>query len=90
MICIPNGRILSVRDCGTIWQLYYQVDNNGLGVVNFDHRPFSHFYEGVTGRNFFEDYAFGRGRQYVSSRLVGRRVSVDGEPFNQMVRIADE
>lgn len=90
MIRIPKGKILSARDCGTVWQLFYQIDDNGLGVVNFDNRPFSHFYEGATGRDFFKDYAFGRGREYVSQQLKDLRIIVEGEPFSQVVRLEDE
>ncbi|MGH7771434.1 MAG: hypothetical protein ACREQA_04285 [Candidatus Binatia bacterium] len=90
MICIPKGKILSARDCGTIWQLFYQVDKNGLSVVNFDHRPFAHFYEGVTGRDFFKDYRFGAGRQYVSDQLKDLRIVVEGDSFNQTVKLEDD
>jgi len=89
VISVPKGKILSARDCGTIWQLYYEIDGNGLGVVNFDHRPFAHFYEGVTGQDFFRDYRFGAGREYISQQLKDLRIVVEGEPFNQTVRPED-
>lgn|GEM_PF-2525113 len=89
MIVIPRGKILSARDCGTVWQLYYELDGDGLGVVNFDHRPFSYFYEGATGRSFYDDYKFGAGREYISKHLRGRRISVEGEPFEEVVRLED-
>lgn len=87
---MPSGKILSAIDQGTIWQLHYQIDGNGLGVVNFDHRPFARFYEGATGGDFFKDYAFGQGRGYVSQQLKGLRISVEGDPFSQVVRLEDK
>ncbi|MCI0724480.1 MAG: hypothetical protein L0338_36780 [Acidobacteria bacterium] len=90
MIRIPSGKVLAVRDCGSIWQLFYELDGNGLGVVNFDHRPFAHFYEGVTGRDFFRDYAFGAGRDYVSQQLKDLRIVVEGEPFSQTVKLEED
>ncbi|MDA2912532.1 hypothetical protein MYX77_00980 [Acidobacteriia bacterium AH_259_A11_L15] len=90
MISTSRGKILSAIDHGTIWQLLYQIDGDGLGVVNFDHRPFAHFYEGATDRDFFKDYAFGRGCEYISQRLKGRRISVEGDRFNEVVRLEDD
>jgi hypothetical protein len=89
VIWIPSGKILTVRDCGTIWQLFYEIDGDGLGVVNFDHRPFGQFYEGITGRDFFRDYAFGAGRSYISQQLKDLRIVVEGDPFSQVVRLED-
>lgn len=90
MISIPSGKILSAIDHGTVWQLLYEIDGDGLGVLNFDHRPFGHFYEAVTGGDFFRDYQFGAGRDYISKQLQGRRISVDGEPFQEVVRLEDD
>ena len=90
MIPIPRGKILSAIDHGTTWQLLYQINGDGLGVVNFDHRPFAHFYEGVTGCSFYEDYKFGAARAYVSQKLKGLRISVEGEPFSQTIMLEDE
>jgi hypothetical protein len=87
---MPSGKILSARDCGTIWRLLYAIDGGGLGVVNFDHRPFAHFYEGATGRSFLKDYRFGAGREYISKQLKDRRIHVEGEPFNEAVRLEED
>lgn len=89
MIFIPRGKILSARDCGSVWQLFYEVDGNGPGVVNFDWRCLANFYEGATGRSFYHDYKFGAGREYISNHLRGRRISVEGEPFEEVVRLED-
>ena len=86
----PAGSIISARDHGTIWRLLYEIDGDGLGVVNFDHRPFANFYEGATGRDFFRDYAFAAGREYISKQLKDRRIRVEGEPFNEVVRLEDD
>lgn len=86
---MPSGKILSAQDHGTIWQLLYQVDGDGSDSVYFDHRPFSHFYEGATGRSFSQDYKFGAGREYVSNQLKGLRIRGEGEPFNEMVSLDD-
>lgn len=85
VILMPTGKILSAADHGSIWTLAYLADDNTIGTVHFDHRPFTHFYEGATGRSFYRDYQFGAGREYVSSQLKGKRISVEGEPFNETV-----
>jgi hypothetical protein len=90
VICTPHGKILSAVDHGTMWNLIYEMDGGGLGMVHFDHRPFAHFYEAVTGKDFFKDYAFGQGREYVSKQLRDKRISVEGEPFNEVVRLEDD
>lgn len=66
------------------------MEEGGLGTVCFDHRPFAHFYEGTTGRDFFRDYNFGRGRDYISGQLRGLRISVEGEQFSQVVKLGGE
>lgn len=86
---MPKGNIEFARDHGTMWQIVYKIDGNGLDSVYFDHRPFGHFYEGATGGSFYEDYRFGAGREYVSKQLKGRRISVEGEPFQETVELED-
>jgi hypothetical protein len=86
---MPSGEILSVEDHGTVWQLVYQIEGNVIDSIYFDHRPFSHFYEGATGRSFFHDYNFGVGREYVSNQLKGRRICVEGEFPEQTVSLDD-
>jgi len=90
VIPTPRGKILKAFDYGTVWQIFYKIDENGLGTVEFDHRPFAAFYEGTTGRPFYKDYKFGAGREFVSKQLEGRRISVEGEPFEQTVRLEDD
>ena len=87
---MPSGKVLSVQDHGTIWHLLYEIDGDGLGVVNFDHRPFANFYEGATRRSFLKDYRFGAGREYISMQLRDRRIRVEGEPFNEVVRLEED
>ena len=82
-----SGRILEARDHGTIWEVAYRRSDGGTGLISFDHRCFAQFYEGAVGRSFFEDYRFGAGRQRVSEALSGLRISVEGEPFNEVVRL---
>jgi hypothetical protein len=85
---MPSGKILRAADYGTVWQLFYLIDGNGMGTVSFDHRPFARFYEGATGSSFFEDYRFGAGRAYVSTRLKDVRVVVEGTEFvDQTIRL---
>ena len=84
---MPKGKILSAADHGTIWQLFYQRHRDGIEVVTFDHRQFAHFYEGVTGGDFYKDYDFGAGRDYISKRLKGLRIRVEGEPYQETVRL---
>jgi hypothetical protein len=76
---MSSGKIISAQDRGTVWLLYYRVDGNGIENVAFDHRPFAHFYKGLTGESFFHGYQFGAGREYVSKRLEGHRIRVEGE-----------
>ena len=87
MIAIQKGTILYARDQGSIWQLFYDRDEDGIEVVHFDHRPFAQFYEGATGRSFYEDYKFGAGRDYVSKQLQGKRIRIAGEPFSETVSL---
>ena len=84
-----RGTVIGADDQGAIWRLIYKQDGNGVGAVVFDHRPFANFYEGVTGSNFFDDYNFGRGRNYVANQLKGLRVAIDGGPFNETVRVEE-
>lgn len=90
VIDTPCGKILMAADYGTVWQLFYKIDGDGLGLATFDHKPFAHFYEGVTGHSFYEDYNFGAGPEYVSQQLKGKRISVEGEQFNETVRLEDD
>ena len=76
-------------DRGTVWQLVYEKGEGGLGIVNFDHRPFGHFYEGATGRSFFKDYDFGAGREYVSKQLSGRRIRIEDSETGATVGLED-
>lgn len=85
-----TGKIVSALDHGTMWQLLYQIDGDGLGSVYFDHRPFAHFYEGATGRSFFDDYRFGAGREYVSKALKDLRIYVDESEDGEVVRLGDQ
>jgi hypothetical protein len=86
---MPSGEILSAEDHGTVWLLYYKIDGNGIDSVAFDRRPFHDFYEGLTGPSFYHDYNFGAGREYVSDRLKGRRIRVEGEFPEQTVILDD-
>ncbi|MBI4446883.1 MAG: hypothetical protein HY645_13380 [Acidobacteria bacterium] len=85
---MAKGQIVSALDHGTMWQLFYETDQ-GVATVCFDHRQFAHFYEGATGDSFYQDYRFGEGRGYVSKRLKGLAIRVEGEPFNEVVYLED-
>ena len=86
---MKRGAITGAQDHGTIWLLEYQGDDHLVGVVPFDHRPFSYFYEHATGRSFFEDYRLGRSRSEVGNRLRGLRISVDEATFPPTVYLED-
>lgn len=86
---VVRGEISFARDCGTIWQLVYEREDQVVAVVNFDHRMFADFYEGVTGRSFYHDYRFGHGRDFVSRQLKGVRIAVGGAPFEEIVRVEE-
>lgn len=90
MIDTSRGKILMAADYGSVWQIFYKVDGGLLGLVTFDHRPFASFYEGATHRSFYEDYKFGSGRQFISDRLKGLRISVEGEQFSEVVSLEGE
>lgn len=83
-----KGKILAAEDHGTIWRLWYETEQ-GVAHIYFDHRQFAHFYEGVTGRSFFKDCGFGKGREYVSQRLKNLCMSVEGEPFSETITPED-
>jgi hypothetical protein len=82
---VLKGKIISAQDQGTIWQLFYRRYRDGIGIVTFDHRPFADFYQAATGRDFFRDYAMGAGRDYISKRLRGLRIRVNGEPYQETI-----
>jgi hypothetical protein len=86
----PSGTILAAEDHGTIWEVIYRESNGQVGSVHFDHRCFADFYEGAVGSSFYEDYQFGRGREYVSSQLAGIRIAVEGELYDQVVRLEED
>lgn len=83
------GPITSVEDHGTVWLVEYRVRAGGRRSVYFDHRPFSSFYEGVTGRDFFQDYRFGSGAQFIARQLQGRRIGVDDDQGVPTVVVED-
>ena len=85
-----GGEILRAQDHGTVWEVVYRDGRGRANSVYFDHRCFAQFYEGVVGGSFYEDYQFGRGARYVSDQLAGLRIVVDGEPFNQVVRLEED
>ena len=85
-----RGTVLRAEDSGTIWRLIYKQESDVIGVVVFDHRCFASFYEGATGSNFYRDYRFGDGRAYVAEQLRGLRVAIEGEPFNETVRVESD
>ena len=76
------------EDQGTVWRGFYKSGRR-LHAVTFDHRPFANFYEGATGRSFYDDYAFGSGRKYISRELRGRSISVDETGNGTVVRLED-
>lgn len=78
---MPRGKTVSAIDHGTLWEVIYETEEDGIGNVYFDQRPFASFYHGVTGRDFMRDYAFGHGCGNVSRQLSGLRISVEGDDF---------
>jgi hypothetical protein len=83
----PSGWITAIEDYGSVWCLVYRRDDDGPDSVYFDHRPFACFYEGATGRSFFEDYRFGAGRELISKELKGLRIRVEKEFPEQVVEL---
>ena len=81
------GLITAAEDYGSAWCLVYKRDDGGSDSVYFDHRPFACFYEGATGRSFFEDYRFGAGRELVSKELRGLCIGVEGDFPEQAVEL---
>jgi hypothetical protein len=84
-----SGRVVAVRDEGTIWQIIYTKRNGWRGVVNMDHRCFSQMYEFLTGSSFFEVYRFGAGTGDIEAYFKGRTIHVEGEPIDQRVWLED-
>lgn len=85
----PAGEVTAVRDEGTIWQMFYKIDDNGLGVVNFDWRMLAQMYESESGRSFGEDYEFGDGVAIIQEYFIGRRIRVEGDAFDETVFLED-
>lgn len=86
---MPKGKILSVMDGGSVWQILYRTEEGGTDHVIFDWRQFAHFYEGTSGRNFYHDYNFGRGRDIIKGYFKGRTLIVDGEEYNEKVSLEE-
>lgn len=85
----PAGEVTAVRDEGTIWQMFYKINDNGLGVVNFDWRMLAQMYESESGRSFGEDYEFGDGVAIIQEYFIGRRIRVEGDAFDETVFFED-
>lgn len=86
---MPRGRIISVEDGGSIWQVFYKQVNEKIENVIFDWRQFADFYEGASGRSFYKDYKFGAGRERIKNYFMGKAIEVEGEGFEKRVRIED-
>jgi hypothetical protein len=86
---MPKGKILSVEDGGSIWRILYMPEEGGIDHVIFDWRMFSNFYEGVSGRSFYQDYNFGYGRDIIKKYFKGKTLIVDGEEFEESVSLED-
>ena len=85
----PRGKILSVEDGGSVWQIFYRPEEGGIDHVVFDWRMFSHFYEGTSGRSFYQDYKFGHGRDVIKDYFKGKTLIVEGDDFEESVRVED-
>ncbi len=85
----PRGKILSVEDGSSVWQIRYRREQGGIEHVVFDWRMFSNFYEGMSGRNFYNDYRFGHGRDVIRDYFRGKTLVVKGEEFDQKVRLEE-
>jgi len=86
---MPKGKILSVADGGSVWQIFYQPEDGGIDHVIFDWRQFAHFYEGTSGRSFYHDYRFGHGRDVIKDYFKGKTLVVDGEDLDERVALED-
>ena len=83
---MPKGTVVGTIHLGRTWQLLYDIDGNGLGIVDFDQGPFAAFYQMATGREFRADYTGRRDERHISNCLKGVRVSVKGERPTLVVR----
>ena len=86
---LSNGEILTVVDHGSMWEIRYQPESGGLDTVWFDWRCLAEMYEAESGSSFYKDYAFGQGASVIQEYFKGRRIEVDGEQFNETVRLLD-
>jgi hypothetical protein len=84
-----SGTVLSARDFGSIWMLFYERDDGRLGSIPFGWRSFAEMYEAESRRSFYQDYAFGAGRDAIERYFAGRRVVVDGDVLESSVRFED-
>jgi len=85
----PRGKILSVEDGGSVWLMFYQVENCGIGRVVFDWRQLSNFYEVVSGHSFYHDYKFGVGRDIIKDYFKGKTLVIEGDEWDQRVGLED-
>lgn len=83
---MPNGTVVGTVHLGRTWQLLYDIDGKGLGIVDFDQGPFAAFYQMATGREFRADYTGRRDDHHISNCLKGVRVSVKGARPTLLVR----
>jgi hypothetical protein len=84
-----RGKILSVEDGGSVWTLFYRTEEGEARYVIFDWRQLSDLYDGTSGKNFYHDYKFGRGRDIISQYFKGKTLIVDGEEFEEKVGLED-
>lgn len=86
---MPRGKIISVEDVGSVWQVFYRQGNGEIESVVFDWRQFADFYEETSGRSFYKDYKFGCGRERIKNYFLGKILEVEGKGFEKRVRIED-
>jgi hypothetical protein len=84
---MPKGKILSVEDYGSVWTLYYETPKGKIGQINFDWRMLANFYEGTSGRDFYNDYNFGQGRKSISDYFIGKTISIGDKDGSEYVRL---
>ncbi len=80
-----RGKILSVEDGGSVWTFFYRTEEGEARYAIFDWRQLSDFYEGTSGRSFYQDYKLGHGRNVIKDYFRGKILILDGEDFKESV-----
>ena len=85
------GSILTATDHCTIWRMILKIETTDdepdqhLATLNWDCRQPKDFYEGTSGRSFYQDYRFGAGRPISENYFRNHPITVEYDPSMKTV-----